>query len=86
MILIDTVKHSQNSKFFCKLISMLWTYKVMLLLMMGMIKHSQSTQSNKFAISLQFLKIENRDGFHFLHADKYTSFYKLAFSFLMEVV
>ena len=31
-------------------------YKVILSLLMGMIKHSQSTQSNKFAISLQCLK------------------------------
>ena len=38
---------------------------------MGMIKHSQSTQSNKFAISLQYLKKKIRDGVHFLHADKY---------------
>ena len=32
------------------------SYKVILSLLMGMIKHSQSTQSNKFAISLQYLK------------------------------
>ena len=50
-----------------------------------MIKHSQSTQSNKFAISLQNFKIEVRDGVHFLHANKHQSFYKLALSFLMEV-
>ena len=53
---------------------------------MGIIKHSQSTQSNKFAISLQHLKIEVRAGVHFLHADKHQSFYNLALSFLMEVV
>ena len=35
----------------------------------GMIKHSQSTQSNKFAISLQYLKKEVKKGAHFLHAD-----------------
>ena len=50
-----------------------------------MIKHSQSTQSNKFAISLQNFKIEVRDGVHFLHANEHQSFYKLALSFLMEV-
>ena len=52
---------------------------------MDMVKHSQSTQSNKFAISSQYLKKEVRDGAHFLHADKHQSFYKLALSFLMEV-
>ena len=59
--------------------------KVILLSFMGMIKHSQNTQSNKFAISLQYLKKEIRDGVHFLHADKQQSFYKLALLFLMEV-
>ena len=50
-----------------------------------MIKLSQSTQSNKFAISLQYLKKEVRDGVHFWHADKHQSFYKLELSVLMEV-
>ena len=40
------------------------SYKVILLLLMGMMKHSQSTQSNKFAISLQYLKKEVRNGVH----------------------
>ena len=49
------------------------SYKVIISLLIGMIKHSQSTQSNKFAISLQYLKKEVKNGVHFLHAD---SFYK----------
>ena len=52
---------------------------------MGMIKHSQITQSNKFAISLQYLKKEVSNGGHFWHADKRQSFYKLVSSFLIEV-
>ena len=55
-------------------------------LLMGMIKHSQSTQSNKFSLSLQYLKKEVRDGVHFLHADKHQCFYKLALYLLMEGV
>ena len=51
---------------------------------MDMIKHSQSTQSNKFAKFLQLLKKEARNGV-VLHADKHQSFYKLALSFLIEV-
>ena len=39
--------------------------KVMLSLLIGMIKHSQSTQSNKFAISLQYLKKEVCNGLQF---------------------
>ena len=58
------------------------SYKVILSLLIDMINHSQSTQSNKFAISLQYLKKEIRNGVHFY---KHQSFYKLALSFLMEV-
>ena len=42
-----------------------------------MIKHSQSTQRNKFAISLQYLKKEVMKEVHFLHVDEHQSFYKL---------
>ena len=52
---------------------------------MGKMKHSAITQSNKFAISLQYLQKEVRNGGHFWHADKCKSFYKLILSFLMEV-
>ena len=58
---------------------------VILSLLIGLIKHSQITQSNKSAISLQYLEKELMDGVHFLHADKHLCFYKLALSFLMEV-
>ena len=53
-------------------------YKVIVSLLMGMIKHFQSTQSNKFALSLQYLIKEVRYGVHFLHPDKHQSFRKLA--------
>ena len=47
-------------------VSILWTSKFptrsILSLLMGMIKHSQITQSNKFATSLQYLKKEGRNG------------------------
>ena len=52
---------------------------------MGMIKHSRSTQSNEFAIPLQYLKKEVRNRVFFLHADNYQSFYKLVLLFLHEV-
>ena len=41
------------------------SYKVILSLLMGVIKHSQGSQSYKFAISLQYLKKEVRDRVHF---------------------
>ena len=48
--------------------------KVVLTVLMGIFKHTQSTQSNGV-----------RDGIHSSHADKYQSFYNLALSILMEV-
>ena len=60
-------------------------YKVILSLLLGMIKHSQSSQGNKFAISLQYLKKEVRKGVYFLHSDEHQSFEKLGLLFLMEV-
>ena len=60
-----------------------FSFKAILALLMGLIKHSQRTQINKFAISLQFLK-KFRDAVHFLHADRHQSFCKLVLSFLME--
>ena len=60
------------------------SYKVILLLLMGMIKHSRNTQSNNFAISLQYFQKKVKNEVNFLHAD-HQSFYKLALSFLAEV-
>ena len=59
-------------------------YKVDIIIING---HDQvfSNYSNKFAISLQYLKKEIRNGDYFWHADKRQSFYKLVLSFLMKV-
>ena len=57
----------------------------MLSILMDMVKHSQSTENNKFAIPSQYLKKEVRDGIHFLHANKHQSYYKLTNLSLMEV-
>ena len=54
-------------------------------LLMDMIKHSQSTRSNKFAISLQDVEKDVRNGANFLYTDKHQSLYKLALYFLMNV-
>ena len=42
-----------------------------------MVKHSQSFQNSKFAMSLQYLKKEVRDEVDFLHADKHVSFIQI---------
>ena len=44
---------------------------------MGMVKHSQSYQNSKFAMSLQYLKKEVRDEVDFLHADKHQRFLQI---------
>ena len=49
---------------------------------MGMIKHSQSSQNSKFAMSVQYLKKEVRDKVDFLHADKHQHFLQVGFNTL----
>ena len=49
---------------------------------MGMVKHSQSSQNSKFAMSLQYLKKEVRDEVDFLDVDKHQSFLQVDFNFL----
>ena len=52
---------------------------IILPLLIDMIRHSQITQSHKFAISLQWLEKEVMEKVHFLHADKHLSFCKFPF-------
>ena len=49
------------------------------MILMGMVKHSQSFQKSKFAMSLQYLKKEVKDEVDFLQADKHQSFLKIYF-------
>ena len=44
-----------------------------------MVKHSQSSQNSKFAMSLQYLKKEVKDEVDFLHSGKHQSFLKVLF-------
>ena len=53
---LDAVKHQNFLGVDFNTFSIKDSYKVIPSLLMGRIKHSQSTQSNKFAISLQYLK------------------------------
>ena len=41
------------------------------MILMQMIKHSQSFQSSKFTMSFQHTEKENKDEVDFLHTDKY---------------
>ena len=50
------------------------------MILMGMIKHSQSSQNSKFAMSLQYLEKEVRDEIDFSHGDKHQSFLKVYFN------
>ena len=69
-------------KVYFKTFSVKVSYKVDIIIING---HDQITQSNNFAISLQYLKKEVRNEDHFWHADKRQTFYKLVLSFFMEV-
>ena len=66
---------------------------------MGMMKHLQSYQNIKFAMSLLYLKKEVRDEINFLHVGKHQNFlqvdfnnlsikvfYKVILSFLMDMI
>ena len=63
---------------FCTQISLL---QIDIMILMGMVKHSQKSQKGEFAMSLQYLKKEV-DEIDFLHADKHQSFLEVCFNTL----
>ena len=46
--------------------------QIITMVLIGMVKHSQSSQNSNFLMSLQYLK-QVRDEVNFLHADKHQS-------------
>ena len=58
-------KHQSLPQVYFNILGMKVSYTVVLSLLVGMIKHSQSIQSNKFAISLQYLKKKLGKDFNF---------------------
>ena len=54
-----------NTKVFYKMILLFWVHVTGL---------AQSTQNNKFAISLQYLRVNGKNEVDFLHADKHQRF------------
>ena len=52
------------------------------MVLMVMVKHSQSSPKSKFVMSLQYLRKEVRDEVDFLHADKHQSFLQVDFNIL----
>ena len=59
---------------FLFLINIKVSYKVVLSLMVGVLRHVQSTKNNTLAISLSYFKKEKRDKYDFLHENKHQSF------------
>ena len=55
------------------------------IILMGIVKHSQSSQSSKFAMSLQYLEKEVKDEVDFLHPDKHQSSLKSLFQLGVKV-
>ena len=58
-------------------------YKLILRFLMGLVKHSRSSQNSKFAMSLHCRKKELRDENGFLHADELQSFLQVDFNTLV---
>ena len=50
------------------------------MVLMAIVKHSQSSQNSKFTMSLQCFKKEVRDNVDFLHVDKHQSFLQVDFN------
>ena len=71
VVFLHADKHPSFLQVYFNTLGVKVSYKLILSLLMGMIKHSQSTQISKFAISLHYLKKEVKDGVHFLHLDKH---------------
>ena len=55
------------------------------MVLMGIAKHSQSSQNSKFVMSLQYLKKGVRDEVIFLHVDKHQSFIQVDFNTLVSI-
>ena len=56
------------------------------MILMEMVKHSQSSQNSKFTMSVQYLKKQNRDEVDFLHTDRYHSGLQVNFNILGTTV
>ena len=52
------------------------------IILMELVKHSQSSQNSKFTMPLQYLKKEVRDEVGFWHVDKHQSFLQVDFNTL----
>ena len=66
------------TKFICGMhINIEVFYKLILSFWVCIARHPQSTQNNKFAISLQYLKEEVSDDVVFLYADQHESFLQI---------
>ena len=53
------------------------------MILMGIAKHSQSSQNSKLAMFLQYLKEEVRDELDFLHVEQHQRFLQVDFSTLL---
>ena len=56
------------------------------MILMAMVRHSQSSPKSNFVMSLQYLRKEVRDEVDFLHADKHQSFLQVDFKILCTKV
>ena len=86
---ISPEKHGVESGvklIFCLQINTNVFYKLLLSLWVCLARHAQTTQNNKFAISLQYLKKELSDEVDYLHGDKHESLLQIDSMILMGMV
>ena len=70
---------------FCLQINVKVFFKLVLSFYVGVVRHAQITQNNKFAISFQYKK-ELSDEIDFLHADKHESWLQIDVMILIGMV
>ena len=74
---ISPEKHGLWNWSFCLQINTKMFYKVIVSLWVWIVRHVQSTQNNKFTISLEYLKKNVKDEVDFLPADKHQIFLQI---------
>ena len=83
---ISQGKHKRWRIFFCQQINFRGFFKLILSFWLCVARHTQNTQNNKFAISLQYVKKDVSDEDDSLHADNHESLLQIDTMILMEIV
>ena len=83
---ISQGKHKRWRWFFCEQINLRGFFKLILSFWLCVARHTQNTQNNKFAVSLQYVKKDVSDEDDSLHADNHESLLQIDTMILLEIV